>query len=311
MTAPYLEALSNLARAKDMLGKGFLGLALVITDKARTEGLPLDPDAMMTRGGGQVKGAGGARVKTILAENGIERRLSSEGGRTSRGTPEKMRAYVAFLNEARQDPLFDIEAVLRFWIGRVRDYFAGQPFVLDLDPALGMSGAVRSLIAKVEVRQRETPGATLVGTVVQHLIGAKLEIVLEAECGSIAQHGASVNDAKGRGGDLELGDTVLHITTAPGQLLVEKCANNINAGFRPIIITGRERQVVAEGLIADAGLSGRVDVLDYEQFLSANVFELGRFTAAGRREAIERIVRRYNELIDRVEGDPSLSILVQ
>lgn len=298
-----------LAREHDMLGKGFLGLALVITDRAATDGLPMDPSRMMTAGGGQVKGAGGGRVRAILQQHGIQRRLSLEGGRTSRGTPAKMRAYVEFLN-ARAETI-DLAATMAFWTNRVRDYFAGQPFVLDLDPALGVAGAVRGLVAKVEARQKEMPGATLVGTVVQHLIGAKLEIALDLPAGGVAQHGASVNDAKGRSGDLEVGDTVIHITTAPGQLLIEKCAANLNSGLRPIVITGRDRTRSAQDQIADAGLADRIDVLDYEQFLAANVFEIGRFAAEGRRSAFERIVERYNEIIDRVESDPGLRIRIE
>lgn len=307
MTNALVDELFALAKEFDMLGKGFLGLAVVITHNAKQDGgLPIDTAAMMTRGGGQVKGASGARLQAILADHGIHRRLSSEGGRTSRGTPVKAKAYAEFLN--RHSNNIDLELVMQFWIERILDYFASQPFVLDLDPALGVSGVVRNLISQVEARQKEMAGATLVGTVVQHLVGAKLEVALARAAGDIAKHGASVNDAKGRGGDLEIGDTVIHITTAPGQLLIEKCAANISAGLRPMVITGRDRQVTAENLIADQGMAGRVDVLDYEQFLAANVFELGEFDRDGRKNAFERIIARYNEIIDRVEHDPGLRI---
>lgn len=310
MTAALLDDLHTLAVKHQMLGKGFLGLAVVITDNAnKPGGLPIDTEAMMTVGGGQVRGASGPRVHAILARHGIDRRLSSEGGRTSRGTPAKAKAYADFLN--RHSSNIDLSAVMGYWMSRVRDYFASKPFILDLDPALGVSGIVRNLISQVEERQKEASGATLVGTVVQHLIGAKLEVVLSKQEGEIAKHGASVNDSKGRGGDLEIGDTVIHITTAPGQLLVEKCASNVRAGLRPIVITGRDRGVVAESLIADQGMAGRVDVLDYEQFLTANVFEIGGFDREGRRDAFEKIVARYNEIIDRVESDPGLHIEVR
>lgn len=303
-----VDALSELSIEHQMLGKGFLGLALVITDDAMTKGLPLDPAAMMTKGGGQVKGAGGGRVSRILADHGISRRLSSEGGRTSRGTPAKMRAYVGFLNGSRDNPDFDLNTIMDFWIERVRDFFASKPFILESDPALGVSGLIRTLVAKVEERQRETVGATLVGTVIQHLVGAKIEVALGTAVGEVARHGASVNDASGRGGDLEFGDTVIHVTTAPGQQVVEKCRANLAASQRPVIVTGRNRVSTAEALIADQSLEGRIDVLDYEQFLAANVFELGRFSAAGRSEAIGRIIVRYNEIVARVETDPSLRI---
>jgi hypothetical protein len=309
MNDDLMAELHALAKANDMLGKGFLGLALVITERAQTEGLPLDSSTLMTKGGGQVKGAGGARVARILSEYGIARRLSSEGGRTSRGTPAKMRAYVEFLNRRHNE--VDLTAVMGFWIDRVRDFFASQPFTLELDPTYGVRGAIRSLIAKVEERQKEMAGATLVGSVVQHLVAAKIETVLGLQPGEIVRHGASVNDAKGRGGDIEFGDTVVHVTTAPGQLLVEKCGANLAAGRRPIIVTGRDRVSVAEGLIDDNGHRNRIDVLDYEQFLAANIFEIGRFEAKGRREAFEAIVDRYNNIVEEAERDPSLRIVIR
>ncbi|HET8612390.1 MAG TPA: DUF4928 family protein [Sphingomonas sp.] len=303
-----LDELAALARDEQMLGKGFLGIALVVTDKAVREGLPLDPNSMLTAGGAQVQGASGARVQAILKTHGIGRRLTSEGGRTSRGGPRKMQAYVAFLNHHWREEPFDLAQVMAFWIDRVRDYFASRPFVLDLDAASGMRGTIRKLVAAVEHRQKELNGATLVGTVVQHLIGAKLEIALGLEAGALARHGASVSDQGGRSGDLEQGDTVIHVTTAPGSPLIEKCAANLAAGKRPLIVTGRNRLASADGLLDDAGLSDRVDVLDYEGFLAANVFELGRFERDGRQDAIKRIVERYNIIIDMLEGDPSLRI---
>ncbi len=304
----FYADIDALAREHEMLGKGFLGIALVITEQARIAGLPLDPDSLLTNGGAQVKGASGANVQAILNRYGITRRLTSEGGRTSRGGPKKMRAYVEFLNVKRGRGSVDLEEAMQFWLDRVRAYFAARPFVLELDAAHGMRGTVRRLIASVEARQKEISGATLVGTVVQHLIGAKLEVALDLPAGALARHGASVSDQSGRAGDLEQGDTVIHITTAPGSPLIEKCAHNLAGGRRPVIVTGRDRLTTADTLLTDAGLSDRVDVLDYEGFLAANVFELGRFEAQGRREAMERIIGRYNAIIEAREGDPSLCI---
>lgn len=311
MNELWLDELHALGRQHEMLGKGFLGLALVITDRAQHDGLPLDSATMMTKGGGQVKGAGGAKVKAILERYGIMRRLSAEGGRTSRGTPAKMRAYVEFLNRRRNAQEFDLESIMLFWVERVKDYFASMPFVLELDPAIGVKGSLRALIANVEARQKETPGATFLGTVIQHLVGAKIETALKLAPASLASHGVSVNDAKGRGGDLEQGDTVIHVTTAPGALLIEKCAANISSGLRPMIITKRERVAAAEGLIEDAGLGSRVDVLDFEQFLAINIFELSEFDSARRREAFQSIVDRYNEIVETAEGDSSLKIEIR
>ena len=303
-----LDDLMHLARTNEMLGKGFLGVAIVITDIAKVEGLPIDTAKLMTDGGGQVRGTGGGRVKRILNEHGIERRLSSEGGRTSRGTPAKAKAYAQFLNERLSPDDPKLTDVMQFWMARIQDHFASKPFVIQLDPALGITATIRELIGQVHDRQRETPGATLVGTVIQHLIGAKVEVRLGIEAGQVARHGASTKDDGRRTGDFEIGDTVIHVTTMPGQLLVEKCAANVQAGLRPIIVTGADRVAFAKTLISDSGFEGRIDVFDYEQFLAANVFEIGRFEATGRRDAFAQIVDRYNHIIAEVESDPGLRI---
>lgn len=302
------DDLMQLSRDNDMLGKGFLGVALVITDIARVKGLPIDLATLMTSGGGQVRGTGGDRVKRILSEHGVHRRLSSEGGRTSRGTPAKAMAYARFLNERLSPDGSQLADVMQFWIARVHDYFASKPFVIRLDPALGITATITELIGQVQDRQRETAGATLVGTVIQHLVGAKVEVRLEMDAGEVARHGASVKDDGRRTGDFEIGDTVIHVTTMPGLLLVEKCRDNVQAGLRPIIVTGSDRVAFAKTLLADSGFGGRIDVFDYEQFLATNVFEIGRFEASGRREAFARILERYNLIVAEVENDPGLRI---
>jgi hypothetical protein len=49
-------------------------------------GLPLDPEKLLTKGGGQVLGLGKNLVQTILHRHGIERVLAAEGRRTSRNS---------------------------------------------------------------------------------------------------------------------------------------------------------------------------------------------------------------------------------
>src|SRR5690348_4220737 len=92
------SALKDFAAKKKFLGKGPLSVALVITKHAQAKGLPLDPNQLITEGGGQVRGLGKDPVQVILARHGITKLLASEGGRTSRGSMGKMQQYVAFLN---------------------------------------------------------------------------------------------------------------------------------------------------------------------------------------------------------------------
>ena len=74
------------------LGKGVLSLFLVITDRARNQGLPLEPAKLLTAGEGQIKGLGKGAVQTILERHGITEVLAQEGGRTNQASPGNMRA---------------------------------------------------------------------------------------------------------------------------------------------------------------------------------------------------------------------------
>jgi hypothetical protein len=65
---------------------------------------------------------------------------------------------------------------------------------------------------------------------------------------------------------------------------------------------------LAEGLSAVAGVRDRIEILEIGQFLSTNAQALGLFAAKAATAALERIVDRYNIVIDSCENDPSLRI---
>jgi hypothetical protein len=299
--------LAAFADANAFRGKGPLSVALVITDHARAKGLPLDPEKLVTTKKGQVLGLGKSAVQTILKRHGISKILASEGGRTSRGSIDKMQAYVAFLNNLASEQSPDMLAVEAFWIERVHAHFASKPFVLRLDPTLSIRAVIRSLMEQVEIRQRESRGAMIVGTVMQHLVGAKLQTALAGRA-KIVHHSANMNDFKSRGGDFDIGDVSIHVTSAPGEGLIEKCRMNLDAGRKPIIVTVRQRTETAESLAEDAGLGLRLDVIEFEQFIATNVHEIGVFDTTGRLEAVDDIVRSYNDIVELHETDPSLKI---
>lgn len=297
-----------LAANKHFRGKGPLCVALVVTDHARTMGLPLNPEALITTGEGQVLGLGKGKVQAVLARHGITRVLAEEGGRTSRGSMGNMRAYVAFLNQAHAEAApVDLDAVERFWVELVQAFFAGKPFTLRLDESLGLRAVIRHLLAQAETRQKEMPGTTFQGTLLQHLVGAKLDLVLGV--GKVQHHGANQNDAgEGRHGDFEVGDVAFHVSTAPGEALIRKCQANLEASRKPFIVTTAKGAAVAEGLASNAGVADRLELLEVEQFLATNIHELGLFEAKQRRVKIEELIARYNEIVDEHETDPSLRI---
>jgi len=70
----------------------------------------------------------------------------------------------------------------------------------------------------------------------QHLVGAKLDLVLGN--GKIEHHGFSVADqSTERRGDYEVEGVAIHVTTHPSEALVRKCAANLQAGLKPVIVT--------------------------------------------------------------------------
>jgi len=144
-------------------------------------------------------------------------------------------------------------------------------------------------------------------SVEQQLVAAKLTRVMPE--GSFTIHGASVADSPtDRGGDFVLNETVVHCTTAPGEPLIQKCAANLKAGARPVIITLFDRVRTALDLATDAGLEGRVEVWDVQQFLATNISERSLFDSRARNIQISDIIDAYNQIIDDAETDPSLRI---
>ncbi len=293
--------------AKVFRGKGPLSVALVVTQHAKKMGLPLDPETLLTEGGGQVLGLGKGAVQSILKRHGITRVLASEGGRTSRGSLNNMREYVALLNELKAKGKVDLDAVEAFWIERVHEFFAGKPFKIKLDASRSLRAVVRDVIAQAVERQKTSPGVYYAGAVLQHLVGAKLDCALGK--GTVAHNSFSTADApSARVGDFLIGDVAVHVTTSPGEAVIEKCRDNLNDGYRPMLVTLQRGLTVAEGLAGNIGLGDRIDIFEIEQFVALNMYELGKFGADGRKTAVTDMVDRYNEIVEEFETDPSLRI---
>ena len=311
MNARFLGKLTELADSR-FSSKGALSVALIVTRASSARGLPLEPESMLTGREGQVAGLSKGAVQKILSQYGIEQILAQEGGRTSRGSIENMRVYLGLLNEAfnsgeigSQD-LGDIES---FWISRAREYFAAKPLRMTLDTSRSVRSMVRLLLDAAERRQRAAGGAQIVGIVLQHVVGAKLSVVLPAA--ELTHHGACVADTPTvRPGDFEVGDACIHVSTAPSQGLIEKCQQNIDSRLHPIIVTKGRGVAVAEGLLENASIADRVDVLDIEQFLAANILERSGFAAGSRKVTADALIAEYNRIIDECETDPGLRIEV-
>lgn len=287
--------------------KGPLSLVMQFTRMVRNKDFPLNPDDFQTSSKGQVAGLGGANLKKILKEYGISQQLSAEGGRTSRGSMGLMIKYVEFLNAWNAEESVDFSVVEKFWVEQVREYFSNQPFILTADTSKTIGANLDELFEQAKKRQKKNAGTQYLGTMLQHLVAAKLCMIMPDD--SFEIHGVSVADSPtDRYGDFVIGNTVIHCTTMPGALLIEKCMANIRLGCHPVIITIFERVHTALNLAEDAGLAGRVEVWDIQQFLSSNVYEHSCFYESKRNSTLSCIVERYNKIVLETESDPSLRI---
>jgi len=302
------KRLREFAEKEGMRGKGPLCVALVVTRHARDVGLPLAPDELLTDAGGQVAGLGKAAVQSILKDHGIIRTLAEEGGRTSRGSVGNMKKYVAFLNNLHSKKEADLTFIEEWWVQRVRAFFAAGPFFLNYDTSKSLRAVVRDLLAQAQKRQSQFPGTTFAGNMLQHLVGAKLTLLLPA---GVEHHGASVaDDPSGRPGDFIVEDVAIHVTMLPSEALMQKCDKNLANGLKPVIITTAKGAAMAEGQAELEGIADRVDVFEAEQFLAGNLYEIGKFGGAGRKATAAQLVAEYNKIIEEHETDPSLRIKV-
>ena len=298
-------ALKNFFDENKMGTKGTLCLGLVVSREALEKGLPLKFDSLLTENKGQIRLLGKVPVQKILGDHGITRVLAEEGGRTNRGNMGLAKRDVDFLNGQNYSAT-QLQAVESWWVDRVKEFFSAKPLVLKFDTSKSMRAVVRELLSAAETRQAQSMGSTIVGTVLQHLVGAKLSLILQ---NAPESHGAAVSDAVSeRDGDFVFEDIVIHVTTSPGEAVVRKCKRNLDDGKRPIIITLYKKVTVAESLAENFGISNRIDVFDIEQFLASNLYELGKFAPGGRKETAASLIDAYNSIVDSCETDPSLKI---
>jgi len=178
---------------------------------------------------------------------------------------------------------------------------------LKVDSSKSIRNIVSDLIGAAFARQRECPGVMVAGAVMQHLVGAKIATALPDV--KIKHEGFSVADAPaGRKGDFLIGDTAIHVTTAPTEALIRKCCDNLAQNLRPLVITTQSGVGGAIALAKNADVADRFDILEIEQFVTANIYKWSAFQQTKRNVTVRQLLEAYNRIIDQCETDPSLKI---
>jgi hypothetical protein len=218
-----------------------------------------------------------------------------------------MKLYVATLNELHHEKALDLAEAHKWWIQKVRAHFVSKGPKFHFDPGKSLRANINDLLDQAADLQRVGGGNNYVGAMLQHLVGAKLDIVLGH--GKLRHHGFSVADiSTQRKADYQIDTVAIHVTTHPTEALVRKCGENIKAGLKPIIITLGDAVQPADFILQTFKINDRVDVLDAAQFLTANVYERSLFKTAECKVTLAALLKRYNAIIDECEADPSLRV---
>ncbi len=111
-------------------------------------------------------------------------------------------------------------------------------------------------------------------------------------------------------GEFRVGNTIIHVTSAPEPNLIDRCLANRRGALRPLIISTRVGALHAEELADQIGYSKVIEVVDITQFLVANMLGWTGFKGSQRRHTFEELISRYNAVINALEIDPSVKIEV-
>lgn len=275
------------------------------------DGLPLQEPTYLASS--QVRGLSGSRIRSILAAHGENRTFTSEGGRTSRKSAPLAKELASILNSAAlgagladlsDSERGDVSHGLQCWfVERVQeDFFGRQRVSAEIDPNRPARVAVANLLASAAERTGNDAGA-----VAQHLVGAKLALRFRGV--EVSNHRYTTADKHtDRPGDFTVGDTAIHVTTAPTEALVRKCGANLVQGFRVLMLVPASLVEGARQLADVQDLADRISIQAIEDFVGTNVEEMGGLVAADIRVGVRALLEMYNERVSQVEPDPSLQI---
>jgi len=281
----------------------------LIVSEMVSDGLPITDDRLYSKNRSQVKGLSGKAIQKILRRHGENRTFTREGGRTSRGTVNLAKSLSDELNSLVADVDIDFQFVdlshrlELFFTDCVRkDYFDKQRIDVEISADKPIALVIKDILEVVAERS-DNPS----GSVLQHLVGAKLQLRFPGEKIGV-DHANAADLQTGRAGDFQIGDTAFHVTVAPMEHLIERCKENLRDGFRPIILTVDRRLQAAQQMLDIAGIGSSAIAQSVENFIGTNIEEISGYRKNIISCELAHFIRLYNCRIDDAEIDKSLMI---
>lgn len=209
------------------------------------------------------------------------------------------RIFISLTAQERKQLLLQLIGVLK---DKVDEWFRRQNMKISFEREHSPIEWIRKILEEAKGKSG--------GVVEQHLIGAKLERRhADVEVANFPSHAADVQT--GRSGDFTIGDTVYHVTAAPGPNVIQKCSENMNSGLHPILLVPSAYVGKAVSFAEYEGIEKRLSVIAIEDFVALNIIEMATGKRAAFINILQEIINVYNERLEEVETDMSLKIEIQ
>lgn len=285
--------------------KGSIAAGLHVIGRLRAN-YRLEVAAHVAEGEAQITGLSASALRSVLAEFGETRILSSVGGRSNRGARGDVARLLDMmrpLHLEQHDEVVRVDVLKAMQQHIVIDYvslfFAAKRVKASFDAALATSRSIDAILENARLSGKA-------GAVAEYLVGAKLACRFPEK--SIRNKRFSTSDMQGGfAGDFEIGSTAFHVTVAPMPELFEKLKGNLDRGLRVYLLVPRAQVVGAQqNALLIAG--GRVAVEAIESFVATNVDELAEFDGVKLKSGFRSLLDKYNERVEAIELDKSMLI---
>lgn len=236
-----------------------------------------------------------------------------EAGRTSTGTKRAGLGIIKIINRItgkHKDE--DIRAFGEASVDLLNSLVIEQ---LDLHAELGgievhfsPNETIGTFLKKLIHFPSNNPGAIL-----QHLVGAKLELRYKSNNKINIEHNksATADVQTNRKGDFDLGNSVIHVTKSPTTDHFKKALQNAESGRITYLLIPEDRMGTADlAKDIDSNYRAKVNVYSVEQFISQNIDELSLFQKEISLSNLKELLDTYNNLIEQYENDSSLKIVI-
>jgi len=259
------------------------------------------------------------RVSLAITEHGYEHlspASSPQGelGRTSTATKiaglQMIKLISNSLKGISQDDFQQTgDSIIKYLYNKIFPILEQYKDLGGIEIPFSASESIASFISKIIAYPSGNSGAIL-----QHLVGAKLELRFKNGTLKIKHNSSATADKQTRRhGDFDIGSTVIHVTKSPTTEHYRKAKSNAESG-RKVYLLVPDKIVRATKELAESDFGSsilrKIDIFSIEQYLTQNLDEMAVYDKNSALKKLKNLLIKYNELIETYENDNSLIIVI-